>query len=135
MKGHRLSNKRKYIHQIDNLHDLSRSDILVSMPKKNHMNSLAKFDIVKHINLLDCSTPYETDGLLSTPISNKIQPVMNANPPNGVIIPNQLIPVILRKYKLPENNIHPAINPIPLITSQQFLIWNIKRANINKAMP
>ena len=39
---------------------------------------------------------------------SKIHPAIKLNPPNGVIAPNALIPVIASKYKLPENKIIPV---------------------------
>ena len=45
--------------------------------------------------------------------ANKSHPAMNANPPKGVIAPNQRFSVSTKPYKLPENSTVPATNAHP----------------------
>ncbi len=49
------------------------------------------------------------------------QPIKNATPPSGVIAPNLRMPLRLRAYKLPENNIIPANRNHPAITISDAL--------------
>ena len=53
------------------------------------------------------------------------QPAIKLSPPNGVMAPSHLIPVIANTYKLPENKIIPAVKKWPT-SSINRKAWKVK---------